>query len=113
MGAVVALTAGSEIPDVEVISREFVRLWGPSTTLYSGRAGRHMLVIISKVESRQRKDAKVYLVLRVVIWIAFGITKAVIFFSSAVISSIVMESYKIIQLVEVAFRLGRTVRIRQ
>lgn len=68
--------------------------------LFSGRASRHMLAITSKVVSRERKDAKVYLAWRVVIWIAFGITNAVIFFSSPVISLIGIDSYTMNRLVD-------------
>ena len=52
----------------------------------SGRASRHILWMTSKVVSRDRKDAKEYLACRVVIWIALGITNAVIFFSRDTIS---------------------------
>lgn len=44
-----------------------------------------MLVITSKVVSRERKDAKVYLASWVVTWMALGITNAVMRFSRRVI----------------------------
>lgn len=59
---------------------------GPSIDSSVGRARRHMLWITSYTVSRARKEAKVYLVRGVVIRIAFGITYAVIRFSSVWIS---------------------------
>ena len=52
-----------------------------------------MLKMTSKVVSRERKEANVYFDWRVVIWMALGMTKAVIFFSRETISYIGIESY--------------------
>ena len=54
----------------------------------SGRASRQTLKMTSNVVSRERKDVNVYLVARVVTWIAFGITNAVMRLSSATTSYI-------------------------
>jgi hypothetical protein len=61
--------------------------------LSSGRASRQMLKMTSKVVSRERNEANVYFDWRVVIWMALGMTKAVIFFSRETISYIGIESY--------------------
>jgi hypothetical protein len=45
-----------------------------------------MLCMTSKLVSRVMNEANVYFVLQVVIWIALGMTKAVIFFSMLMIS---------------------------
>ena len=71
-----------------------------------------MLKMTSKVVSRERKEANVYFDWRVVIWMALGMTKAVIFFSRETISYIGIESCANVQGVEeVNGKKGRNVRL--
>ena len=85
----------SSIPAREPGSRlpRALRESPPVPAASSGRARRQMLWMTSNVVSRERNDANWYLACRVVSWIAFGITNAVIFFSSAVISYIGIDSW--------------------